>query len=92
MYLHTGSVQSKTITEPADFSRPASDDYATHIVKTFGSGREDVVPYVGHRIGLTLIRNLPNFLLRSALKEEVKRLFIMEVNKSKKGYESRKIR
>ncbi|KAF9653897.1 NAD(P)-binding protein [Thelephora ganbajun] len=84
MYLHTGSVQSNTITEPADFSRPTSDDYAAHIVKAFGSGREEVVPYIGHRIGLTIIHSLPSFILRGALKGEANKLFIMEAKKSKK--------
>ena len=92
MYLHTGSVQSNTIIEPADFSRPTSDEYAAHVVKAFGSGREYVVPYIGHRVGGTFIRNLPGFLLRSALKEEAKKLFVMEAGKSKKEPESRKMR
>jgi len=83
MYLHTGSVQSNTITEPADFSRPTSDDYAAYIVKAFGSGRVDVVPYVGHRIRLTLLRVSPGFILRNALKEKAKNLFIMKAKKIK---------
>ena len=84
MYIHTGSVQSNTIVEPADFSRPTSGDYATHVVRAFGSGREEVVPYVGHRVGLTVLHILPNFILRGALKEEVKKLYAMEAKKSRK--------
>ena len=91
MNLHTGSVQSNTIAEPADFSRPTSDDYAAYIVKTFGSGRMDVVPYIGHMIGLTLLRNFPGFILRNILKEEAKKLFIMEARKTKE-LENRKRR
>ena len=91
MYLHTGSVQSNTIVEPADFSRPTSDDYATYIVKTFGSGRVDVVPYVGHKIGLTLLRRFPSFILRNILKEEANKLFTMETRKTKE-LENRKRR
>jgi len=92
MYLHTGSVQSNSITEPADFSRPTSDDYAAYIVKAFGSGRVDVVPYVGHRIGLTLLHIFPGFILRGALKEEAKKLFIMETKKIKRLEDPRKMR
>lgn len=84
MYIHTGSVQSNTIVEPADFSRPTSEDYATHVVRAFGSGREDVVPYIGHRVGLIVLHTLPSFILRGALKDEVKKLFAMEAKKSKK--------
>ena len=84
MYINTGSVQSNTIIEPADFLRPTSDEYATHVVRAFGSGREDVVPYVGHRIGLTIIRCLPSFVQRVTLKDEAKKLFVMEAKKSKK--------
>jgi len=91
MYLHTGSVQSNTIVEPADFSRPTSDDYAAYIVKTFGSGRVDVVPYVGHKIGLTLLRRFPSFILRNILKEEANKLFTMETRKTKE-LENRKRR
>lgn len=85
MYIHTGNVQSNTIAAPANFSRPTSDEYATHVVKAFGSGRVEVVPYVGHWIGLTIIRSLPDFLLRYVLKEEAKGLFDMEAKKSKKA-------
>jgi len=84
MYIHTGSVHSNTIVEPVDFSRPTSDDYAMHVVRAFGSGRENVVPYIGHRVGLTILHTLPNFILRGALKEEVKKLYAMEAKKSKK--------
>jgi len=84
MYLHTASVQSNTITEPVDFSRPSSDDYAAHVVKAFGSGRENVVPYIGHRVGLTILHNLPSFILQGVLKEEAKKLFIMEERKFQK--------
>jgi len=84
MYLHTGSVQTNTITQPVDFSRPSSDDFATHVVRAFGSGREDVVPYVGHKIGLTILRSLPSFVLRNVLKEEAKKMFIMKAKKLQK--------
>ena len=84
MYLHTGTVQSNTIIASANFARPTSDEYATHIVKALGSGRVEVVPYVGHQIGLTVIRSLPGFLLRRVLKEEAKGLFSMGAKKSKK--------
>jgi len=84
MHLDTGFVQLNLIIEPADFSRPTSDDYAAHIVRAFGSGREDVIPYVGHRIGLAILRSLPSFILHSTLKEEAKRLFAREAKKSKK--------
>jgi len=53
-------------------------------VKVFGSGREDVVPYVVHRIVLTILRSLPDFILRNAMREEAKKLFIMEAKKFKK--------
>ena len=84
MYLHTGTVQSNTITMPANFGRPTSDEYATHVVKALGSGRVEVVPYVGHRIGLAIVRSLPDFILRYMFKQETKGLFDMEASKSKK--------
>jgi 17beta-estradiol 17-dehydrogenase / very-long-chain 3-oxoacyl-CoA reductase len=83
MYVHTGTVQSNTITGPANFFRPTSDEYATYIVKAFGSGRVEVVPYVIHRIGLAIIRNLPGFLQRVELKEEAKALLSMGAKKPK---------
>jgi 17beta-estradiol 17-dehydrogenase / very-long-chain 3-oxoacyl-CoA reductase len=86
MYLHTGNVQSNTISMPANFARPTSDEYAAHVVKALGSRRVEVVPYVGHSVGLGIIRSLPGFLLRYALKGEVKGLFSMEARKSKKEY------
>ena len=84
MYLHTGTIQSNTITAPAGFAHPTSDEYATHVVKALGSGRVEVVPFFGHWIGLTMVRSLPDFLLRYVLKEEAKGLFNMEARKSKK--------
>ena len=84
MHIHTASVQTNTIVEPADFSRPTSDDYATHVVRAFGSGRDNVVPYIGHRVALGVLRTLPNFILRGALREEAQKLFVMEAKKSKK--------
>jgi short-subunit dehydrogenase len=91
MYIHTASVQSNLITEPADLSRPTSHDYATYIVKAFGSGRMDVIPYVGHKIALTVIHSFPGFVLRNIMKEEAKKLFIMEARKTKES-ENRKKR
>ena len=74
MCLHTGSVQSNATIEPAYFSRLTYDDYAAYVVKAFGSGREDVIPYVGHKIGFVIVRILPNFILR----------FIPETKRTKK--------
>ena len=56
---------------------------AAYIVKAFGSGRMDVVPYVGHRIGLTLLRVFPGFILRNALKEEAKKISLWKLRKSR---------
>lgn len=84
MYLHTGNVQSNTIVAPANFARPTSDEYATHVVNALGSGRVEVVPYFGHWIGLAIIRSLPDLILRYVLKEEAKGLFDMEARKFKK--------
>ena len=76
--LPNGSVQSNIITSPADFTRPTSDEYATHVVTALGSGRAEVIPYVGHWIGLTITRSLPNFILRHLLGAGAWGLFIME--------------
>ena len=43
-----------------------------------------MVPYVGHRIVITILRSLPGFILPGALKEEAKKFLIMEAKKSKK--------
>jgi 17beta-estradiol 17-dehydrogenase / very-long-chain 3-oxoacyl-CoA reductase len=84
MYVHTGTVQSNNIIASTNFARPTSDEYATHIVKALGSGRVEVVPYVGHQIGLMFIRALPELLLQRFLKEEAKGLFSIGSKKSKK--------
>ena len=83
MYVHTGAVQSNTVTAPANLLRPTSDEYAAHIVKTLGSGRVEVVPYIGHRIELAILRGLPTFLLKRVSKEEAKRLLSMKAKRSK---------
>jgi 17beta-estradiol 17-dehydrogenase / very-long-chain 3-oxoacyl-CoA reductase len=84
MHIYTASVKSNSITMPEDLTRPTSDDYAPHVVRAFGSGREDVVPYFGHEIALAIIRRVPDFIQRGPLKEEVKNLFTMAAKKSKK--------
>ena len=84
MYLHTGTVQSNTILAPASAARPTSDEYAANIVKALGSGRMEVVPYVGHQIGLTVIRNLPGFILPRVLREDAEGLLRIGAKKQKK--------
>jgi 17beta-estradiol 17-dehydrogenase / very-long-chain 3-oxoacyl-CoA reductase len=74
MHVYTGIVQSNTVTVLANLFRPTSDDYAAHIVKVLGSGRMEVIPYVGHLIGLTILRGLPDFLQWRVLKEGAKGL------------------
>jgi len=61
MYVHVGSAQSNPATGPADPSPTTFDDRAARIVKTFGSGREDVVPSATDRVQLTIIDNFPGF-------------------------------
>lgn len=58
-----GSIQS------IPSSSPVSDDYATCMMKVFGSGK-GVVPYIGHKIELRFLLDSPGLILRSALKGE----------------------
>ena len=75
MHLHVGPVHSNTTPKPTDSSSQTSDDYAAHIVKAFGSGREDVVPLATDKIQLTITRNLPGFVQQEMLKKEAGKRF-----------------
>ena len=74
MYLHRGSVQSSSTAKPGDSSRQTSDDYAAHLVNTFGSGRENVVPLAEDKIKRAVMGSLPDFIQQAVLKEEAKKV------------------
>ena len=84
MYLHKGSIQSSSTAKPGDSSRQTSDDYAAHIVNTFGSGRKNVVPLAEDKIKLAVMGSLPDFIQQAALRKEAEKLFTGENSRSKK--------
>lgn len=81
MYLEVGAVNSGSMTQPISWICPAADEYAKTVVHSFGSGRQVVVPYIGHALPIHLMTCLPVYLQAKTLKEEMKKVLELEAKK-----------
>lgn len=62
MYANVGEVQTGTMTAATALARPHADDYARHLVHSFGSGRRSVIPHPVHHIVFALVTGMPEAL------------------------------
>ena len=62
VYANVGEVQSGTMRAATALARPSSDDYATHLVGSFGSGRGVVIPHPVHHLIYALVTGMPEVL------------------------------
>jgi 17beta-estradiol 17-dehydrogenase / very-long-chain 3-oxoacyl-CoA reductase len=62
VYANVGEVQTATMRAATALARPSSDDYATHLVGRFGSGRGVVIPHPVHHIIYALVTGMPEVL------------------------------
>ena len=62
VYANVGEVKTATMRAATTLSRPSSDDYATYLVGSFGSGRGVVVPHPVHHIIYALVTGIPEVL------------------------------
>jgi len=63
VYVNVGEVQAGDMRVfGTSLSRPSPDDYARHLVKSFGSGRKIVIPYPVHHIIYNIVTGMPEAL------------------------------
>lgn len=62
VYVNVGEVQSGTMRIKTALARPHSDDYAKHLVESFGSGRRSVIPYPAHHVIFVIVTGMPEAL------------------------------
>jgi len=84
VYVNVGEVQSGTMRVTTSLARPRSDDYARHLVESFGSERKMVIPYPVHQILYNVVTGMPEALCDYIVSVEGRRLF-KELEESKKN-------
>ena len=62
VYVNVGEVQSGTVRVATSLVRPCSDDYAKHLVESFGSGRGVVIPHPVHHVIYSMVTSMPAIL------------------------------
>jgi 17beta-estradiol 17-dehydrogenase / very-long-chain 3-oxoacyl-CoA reductase len=75
VYANVGEVQSGTVRVATALARPHSDDYARHLVASFGSGRRLVIPHPVHHIIYALVTGMPELLCDHIVLAEARNLF-----------------
>ena len=75
VYVNVGEVQSGSVRIATSLTRPCSDDYAKHLVESFGSGRRMVIPHPVHHIIYNLVTGMPKALRDYIVVAEAKSLF-----------------
>lgn len=82
-YANVGEVQSGSLRVETSFARPNSDDYARHLVQSFGSGRKMVIPHPVHHILYAIVTGMPETLCDYIVLAEGRSLF-KKIEESKK--------
>ena len=62
VYANVGEVQSGTMKVKVSLTRPGSDDFARHLVQSFGSGRRVVIPHPVHHVIYSIVTGMPEVL------------------------------
>ena len=75
VYVNVGEVQSGTMRVAVSLMRPHSDDYARHLVKSFGSGRRVVIPHPVHHVIYAIVTGMPEALCDHIVLAEARSLF-----------------
>ena len=75
VYVNVGEVQSGSMRVAVSLTRPHSDDYARHLVKSFGSGRRVVIPHPVHHIIYAIVTGMPEMLCDYIVLAEARSLF-----------------
>lgn len=83
VYANVGEVQSGSVKVVTSLARPSSDDYARHLVESFGSGRKMVIPHPVHHILYTLVTGMPEALCDYVVLAEGRSIF-KKIEESKK--------
>lgn len=75
VYVNVGEVQTGTLKVAASLTRPHSDDYARHLVESFGSGRKTVIPHPIHHVAYAIVTGMPEALCDYIVLAEGRSLF-----------------
>lgn len=75
VYVNVGEVQSGTVRVATSLDRPCSDDYAKHLVESFGSGRGVVIPHPVHHVIYAIVTGMPEILRDYIVLAESRKLF-----------------
>jgi len=62
VYVNIGEVQTGAFRAEASLARPRSDDFAKHLVESFGSGRGVVIPHPTHHVIYSIVTGMPEIL------------------------------
>ena len=84
VYVNVGEVETGGLKVAASFTRPHSDDYARHLVKSFGSGRRMVIPHPVHHLVYAIVTGMPEALCDYIVLAEGRSLF-KKILEDKKG-------
>lgn len=83
VYINVGEVRTGTMRITAALARPHSDDYAKHLVESFGSGRRMVIPHPVHHIIYAIVTGMPEALCDYIVLAEGRNVF-RKIEESKK--------
>lgn len=83
VYVNVGEVRSGTMKIRTGLARPHSDDYAKHLVESFGSGRRSVIPHPVHHIIYAIVTGMPEAVCDYIVSAEGRNVF-KKIEESKK--------
>ena len=83
VYVNVGEVQTGTMRIKTALARPHSDDYAKHLVASFGSGRRVVIPHPVHHLIFVIVTGMPEVLCDYIVLAEGRNVF-RKIEESKK--------
>ncbi|KAF9646985.1 NAD(P)-binding protein [Thelephora ganbajun] len=83
VYANVGVVQTGSLRVGTSLAQPHSDDYARHLVESFGSGRRVVIPHPVHHVLYAIVTGMPEALCDYIVSAEARSLF-REIEEDKK--------
>lgn len=83
VYANVGEVQTGTMRAATALARPHADDYARHLVESFGSGRRSVIPHPVHHMVYAFVTGMPETLCDYIVLAEGRNVF-KKIEESKK--------
>ena len=85
VYVNVGEVRTGSLKVATSLTRPHSDNYARHLVESFGSGRRMVIPHPVHHIVYAIVTGMPEALCDYIVLAEGRSLFKKMEESEKKG-------